>query len=209
MLQLLTQKNYLIKDTFEAAARINGIPRNLLDNDQYFLILFDVVSLFSKVSLKRTVNIILDHVYKEKLIYTTLSKRSLKKLVMDTCQKSAFLFNNKYYEQRDGVRIGASLGQVLANIIMTECEKQIVDPFIHNDIVKFYTQYVDDTLLLIKRDHLGMILKAFNSFDPGLKFTADSFENVLPHFFDLQIFPNGLSIFRKDTHTRDNMLITI
>ena len=55
------------------------------------------------VTLHKPVNIILKRVCHEKLINTSLSKRSLKKLILDTCQKTALLFNNKLYEQIDGV----------------------------------------------------------------------------------------------------------
>ena len=90
-------------------------------NEKCTLISLDVVSLFINVPLRKTVNIILDHVYNQKLIKTTLSKRVLKKLILATCKKTAFTFNNIIYEQKDGVSMRASLGPVLANIIMTEC----------------------------------------------------------------------------------------
>ena len=64
--------------------------------------------------------------------------------MLDTCQKTAFSFNEKMYEQTDGVSKGGSLGPVLANIIMTECEKVIVNHLIENNLVKFYIRYVDD-----------------------------------------------------------------
>ena len=35
----------------------------------------------------------------------------------------------------------------------------------------------------------------------NVKFTVDRFENVTPHFLDLEICPNGLTLFRKNTHT--------
>ena len=87
-------------------------------------------SLFTNVPLKKTVNIILKRIYNEKQIPTSLPKRSLKNLMLDTCQKTAFSFNNKIYQQLDGVSMGGSLGSVLANIVMTECEKVIVDKLI-------------------------------------------------------------------------------
>ena len=43
--------------------------------------------------------------------------------------------------------MGACLGPVLANIILTELEKAIVQPLIENDLLKFYVRYVDDTLV--------------------------------------------------------------
>ena len=93
----------------------------------------DVVSLFPNVPLKKTVDIILKCIYTGKEFTTTLTKRSLKKLILGTCQKTAFSFNGKMYEQTDGLSMGGSLGPVLANIIMTECEKVIVNQLTENN----------------------------------------------------------------------------
>ena len=77
----------------------------------------------------------LKRVYNEKLINTSLSKRSLKKLILDICQKRALSFHNRLYEQIDGVSMGRSLGPVLANIIMTECEKVIVETLMKEKVI--------------------------------------------------------------------------
>ena len=47
-----------------------------------------------------------------------------------------------------------------------------------------------------------MCIKKLNSFDKNLKFTVDLFDKETPHFLDLELSPDGLSIFRKDTSTR-------
>ena len=61
--------------------------------------------------------------YKHKIaISTNVKERSLKKLILDTCTKTEFSFNNIIYEQKDGVSMGFSLGPVMANIIMTELQ---------------------------------------------------------------------------------------
>ena len=130
-----------------------------------------------------------------------MKKRTLKKLIMDTCSKTAFSCCGKIYEQYDGVSMGASLGPVLANIIMAELERKIVDELIRSDVIKFYGRYVDDTLLLIKPENIEYVLNKFNAFDKNLQFTVDKFENETPHFLDLEIHPDGLTIYRKDTHT--------
>ena len=98
--------------------------------------------------------------------------------------------------------MGGSLGPVLANIIMTEFEKVVVENLlIKTGIVKLYATYVDDTLLVIKRKDIDFILQKFNSFDKSLKFTIDSFEHCVPHFLDIEISPNGLGIYHKNTQT--------
>ena len=118
-----------------------------------------------------------------------MQKNVLKKLILYTCQKTCFTFNNNIYEQNDGLRMGAFLGPVLANIIMTECEKVIVDNLVKEGTVKFYIQYVED-LLLVKRQDIDNGLKAINGFNKNLKFTVDRFKNET-HFLDLEICPNG------------------
>ena len=165
------------------------MPKELIRNEEYKLISLDVISLFANVALRKTVNIILDRVYNQKLIKTTLSKKVLKNLILCTCQKTAFTFNNITYEQKDSVSMGVSL----ANIIMMECEKVIVENLVKEGTIKFYVSNVDDTLLLVK--HEDKVLRAFNGFDNNLKFTVDKFDNETPHFLDLEICLNGLTVF--------------
>ena len=50
--------------------------------------------------------------------------------------------------------MGSSLGPVLANIIMTELEDIVIKPLITNGTIKFYTRFVDDTLLVIKPENV-------------------------------------------------------
>ena len=95
---------------------------------------FDVTSLFTNVPLNKTIDIILKRVYNEKLINTNLTKRTMKKLLKDACTKTGFTFNNKLYEQIDGVSMGSPLGPFLANIFMTELEKHVIQ----NLVDKFY-----------------------------------------------------------------------
>ena len=104
-------------------------------------------------------------------------------------------------EQIDGVSMGASLGPVLANIIMTELEKIVVDDLVKSGKIKFYARYVDDTLLLVKPEDLNDIQARFNNFHKNLEFTVDKFDDCVPHFLDLEIHPDGISIYRKETHT--------
>ena len=200
MLNPLTQNEYSLKDSFQAAEKINSIPNHLFEEGFRF-VSFDVKSLFTNVPLQKTIQVILDRVYNKKLIQTKLKKRTLKKLILDTCSKTAFLCNGVVHEQIDGVSMGASLGPVLANIIMTELERSVVDQMIQDGTLKFYVRYVDDTLLLCKQEDVDGILARFNAYHQNLEFTVDKFQDSVPHFLDLEIHPDGISIFRKETHT--------
>ena len=95
--------------------------------------------------------------------------------------------------------MGGSLGPVLANIIMTECEKAIVDKLMKEKAITFYTRYIDHTLLIIRKKDINYILNQFNNFDKNLKFTIYIFENSVLHFLDIEICPHGLGIYQKHT----------
>jgi len=71
--------------------------------------------------------------------------------------------------------MGSSLDSTLANVIMTELEKVIVDELVVSGMIKFYIRYVDDTLLLTKPESVDGILRKLNSFDKNLQFTIDRF----------------------------------
>ena len=125
----------------------------------------------------------------------------MKKLVLDTCTKSAFTFNGAIYEQKDRACIISSLGPLLANVIMADLEEKVVKLLINDNTIKIYARSVDDTLFVIKQEDVGRIQNLLNKSDPNLRFTVDLFQNEAPHFLDLELSPNGISIFRKNTNT--------
>ena len=102
-------------------------------SDEYTFVSFDVESLFANVPLKKTIEIILNRVYNEKKI--SLSKRLLKKLLLDVCTKTAFSFNKKLHEQIDGASMGSPLGLLMVNVIMTELERVVVRTYSRRDIL--------------------------------------------------------------------------
>ena len=196
----LTINEYSVKDSFDAANRINGKPQHLFEND-YQYISFDAESLFTNILIKGTVDLILKRIYKDKFVSTDLKKLTLKKLILDTCTKTAFSFNNKLHQQKDGVSMGSSLGPVLANIIMTELEDVVIKPLIASGTIKFYTRFVDDNLSVIKPDNVKEVHNFLNKFDKNLRFIVDMFQNKVPHFLDLELSPDGILIFLKDSNT--------
>lgn len=175
------------------------IPTEYFDQD-YVFVSFDVKSLFASVPLSKTIDIILDRIYKKKLLATSLKSRTLKKLILDSCHKTAFSFNNSLYEQVDGVSMRSSLGPVLANIIMAELEEQFVSKLISDGTINFYIRY-DDTLVLLKRSDVNQVLNKLNSFHKNLRFTVDTFPNHEVHFLDLLINKNLTDLYFKETHT--------
>ena len=108
----LTLNDFTVKDSFDAANKIQQIPKELFDSG-YKFISFDVISLFTNVPLAKTIDIILKLVYREKLVTTNLTRRTMKNLLKGACSKTSFTFNDKIYKQIDGVSVGSPLGPLL------------------------------------------------------------------------------------------------
>ncbi len=109
------------------------------------------------------------------------------------------IFTGKLMEP---VSMGSSLSPTLANIIMTALEDKIKKTLFDKDIIKFYVRYVDDTLVLAKPSDINLILNKLNSYYADIQFTHEEFiDNNEVHFLDIKLTSNGISIFRKSTHT--------
>ena len=175
LLNPLGQNEYVVKGSFEAAAKINSISSGDI-SDEYTFVSFHVQSLFTNVPLKKTIEIILNRVCSEKKNWTSLSKRSLKKLLVDACTKTAFSFNKKLYEQIDGVSLGSTLGPLMANVIITEVDRVVVKGLINKGYLKFYNRFMDDTPVLMKKSDVPMVFQALYSFHKNLNFKVDTFE---------------------------------
>ena len=87
----LTQNMYTVKDSFDAANKINQIPSNVQNSDEYVLVSLDVVSLFTNVPMKKTVYI-LKRVYTGKENYNYTYEKIFKEINFRNLSKNSFLF---------------------------------------------------------------------------------------------------------------------
>ena len=82
---------FSVKVSSVVANRIKPILQHLFDNGCRY-VSFDVESLFTNVPVQRTVNIILNQIYNDQLIFTDSKKRILKKLHFICMHKNSFHF---------------------------------------------------------------------------------------------------------------------
>ena len=59
---------------------------------------------------------------------------------------------------------------------------------------------VNYQILCVSLD-IGCINQALNKFDKTLCFTVDKFDDVVPHFFDLELRDDGIALHTKQTNT--------
>ena len=121
------------------------------------MILFDVESLFTNVPLDETIESILQKVYVEKKIKTSIPKLILKEILSLWTKHLHFRFNGEIYIQINGVAMGSPLSPLLANIFMISLEEKIL-PKVSNYLC-YWKRYVDDTYAYVVPEKIDFILK--------------------------------------------------
>ena len=200
LLAPLGMSKYTVKNTREFVEK----ARTLQTPDGYQMISFDVVSLFTNVPLKQTIDIILRKVYKEKLIKTKIPRKNMEKLLQLCTQGTPFMFNGKMYVQIDGVMMGSPLGALFANIFMCELENTIVPQL--GDNILHWARYVDDTFAFIKPEKKIEVQEKLDSFHEKIRFTHEDEEASSIAFLDVAVTRGSdkrleTSVYRKPTNT--------
>ena len=134
---------FSISDSFSFAEE-----HKTVDFSNKFMVSFDVVSLFTNIPLKESIDLAVSYITDENPSLK-LSKTDLTKLFSLTTSQSNFLFNGKMYDQIDGVAMGSPLAPVLANLFLGHYENIWLNKY-QGPSLYFYRRYVDDTFCLFQ-----------------------------------------------------------
>ena len=181
LLAPLTKSKYTINSTADFIA----FTKKLKIEKDHEMVSFDVSNLFTNVPLDFTIDLILKKVYRKKMVKTKLKKAELKELLEMCTKELHFTFNDKIYQQTDGVCMGSPLGPVLANAFMVHLEETIVPKL--EDSMPVWRRYVDDTFTLVKKGKLDEIVATLNNFHPNIKFTHEIEQEGKIAFLDVLI----------------------
>ena len=124
--------------------------------------------------------------------------------LLTLCTKNVhFTYDNKVYQQNDGVDMGSPLGPVLSGIFMMELENSLISTL--NESMILWRRFVDNTIILVKNDNITYVLDQLNSFHEQIQFTYEvEHDNKLP-FLDFLLIKNAnkidTTVYRKPTNT--------
>ncbi|GJQ85034.1 hypothetical protein Trydic_g3695 [Trypoxylus dichotomus] len=164
------------------------------------LVSFDVESLFTKVPVEETLEII-----KQQLISRGLQP-DLNNLARHCLTWTYFLWNGEFYEQASGAAMGSSLSPVIANIFMEAFEHEAIESSRMKP--KCWYRYVGVTFVIWPHGSrtLEEFLQNINRQHANINFTIEIEEDSNSSFLDVLVEGTdsnklGHSMYRKKIHT--------
>ena len=96
------------------------------------------------------------------------------KLFRTCLERTYFVFNNQLYQQIDGLAIGASSSDFMAEIFMQRLEKRALTTF--SNPPETWYRFVDDTFTKLKVEFINSFLDHLNTMHEKIKFTMEEEE---------------------------------
>jgi len=162
---------------------VDTISKVKLDPDE-ILVSFDVVSLYTNVPVKESIQVCADLLFNKHKIGLPVDKETFIELAMIASCDVIMLTPEGYYRQVDGLAMGSPCAPLLANGWLSKYDNQI------KDNAKIFVRYMDDIMRDIKRIAYDNKLKEINNLHDKLSFTGEKeCEGKLP-FLDAKMLNN-------------------
>ena len=180
-LSSITFNEFTVKDSFAFAEEI------VHQDGKLFIGSLDVDSLFTNISLKETINICTNLLYKSVDVIEGIYKSEFENLLSLATQESYFMFDDILYKQKDVVAMGAPLGPTMANVFLSLYETKWFKQCPNGFKPVFYRRYVDDIFVLFKSDeHLSKFHAYLNTCHPYMSFSFEQEINDELSFLDVE-----------------------
>jgi hypothetical protein len=127
---------------------------------------FDVVSLFTKVPLEDTMQLLSQHLDEQMVV-----------LITHVLTTTYFLYNVSFYYQKDGIAMGSPLAPVMPNFYLKHSEQQALSSATRKP-TRWY-RYLDDTFIVRPhgKNELYDFLQHLNNIHPNIKFSMEEKQN--------------------------------
>lgn len=171
---------YYVPDSFTFAEEFQNfqLPNN------FILVSFDVISLFTNIPLD-LIKTIIEKNWTTISNYTNIPLNeflNILKLIFDT---TYCLFNGSYYKQIKGTPMGSILSPILAQYVMDDlienCKTKLNFQF------PFIKKYVDDIICSIPNNYIQETLNIFNNYNRHIQFTIEEETNNSVPFLDTKL----------------------
>ena len=141
---------------------------------------YDVAALFTSIPVKSALEVVKKKLEQDTELHqrTTMSTQNIMDLLEFCLGNTYFLFQGNYFEQTQGAAMGSPVSPVLANLYMESFEDRALSSAVNPP--RWWKRFVDDTFVILKKDHKEEFLHHINSVDPSIQFTTEHKKKMVP-----------------------------
>ena len=170
------------------------------------MVSFDVKALFTSVLIKPAINTIKKLLEEDPELHkrTSFSVKNITSLLEFCLTSTYFIFQGRYFEQKEGAAIGSPISPIVANLYMEEFVNKAINSAPQPSL--FWRRFVDDTFTILQSSQKTSFLEHLNSIDKHIQFTSEEAgdDGSIP-FLDVLIIPDEegslrTTVYRKPTH---------
>lgn len=178
--EIFNENGFHILRSTDIIDKLNNVT---IDADD-ILASFDVVSMFTNIPInlmldiisKRN-NILFEHFHIKFELFADIFIFLLKECAV-------FMYDKRCFKQKDSLAMGSPLSPILAKILMNEIMNSIIPDII---TPKFAALYVDDSLWILKKEEVDVVMENLNKYNPRIKFTIEKEVDGCINFLNLTI----------------------
>ena len=152
---------------------------------------YDVTALLTSVSIDPAVNIIRELLEQDSTFCdsTVLSLQNIIKLLWFCLHNTYFSFQNKFFEQIEGVAMGSPVSPIVANLYMENLERKALSTA---STPRHWFRFLDDTFVIQYENQKQIFLDHINNVDPAINFTeGGNQDNSAIPFLDTLVKPEA------------------
>ena len=178
----ITSNVYTVKDSFSFAKEAVTFDSNLHMSS------LDITSLFTNIPVTETIDICCEQLFKDNEVIKGMNKEIFREFLEVALKETCFVFDERLYQQIDGVSMGSPLGPTLANAFLSFHEQKWIDDCPDDIKPIVYRRYVDDIFILCRdKEHHAKFLAYMNSKHPNIAFTDEVEHNNTISFLDISM----------------------
>jgi hypothetical protein len=179
---------------------------NIEINSNTKLCSFDIANMYTNIPTTELTTIIKE-ILKTNYQISEGYKNELLSLTNCILELNYIQFNKQFYQQTNGLAMGAPTSAIFAEIYLQHIEHTIIYKILQNHNIIDYHRYVDDILIIYNTEttNIHNTLHEFNQIHPKLKFKLELETNNQINFLDItinkQVNKLTYNIHRKPTTT--------
>lgn len=174
------QSEYNLKNSWDF---VKDIKTTVVPTD-YIIISLDVVSMYTSIPKQLVIETITKK-WKDIKQHTIMSKNIFIEGIQLCLNANYFKYKMEFFEQINGLPMGAPLSAILANLVLEELETDCLNKINLN--LPFYRRYVDDIFMIVPKNSTNYILTTFNNYNKQIQFTLEIENNNQLNFLDVSV----------------------